>query len=119
MVALGPVAVGNGPPWRTCQHLAPLEHILAADGTPVGPGQPCPHDADWGTWFYTAATLDIRRVDREVLLDPCVSPEAYEGVLADSDVTFYCATCKQAIVGKHPCPTGGDLVSAGWYLPYG
>ena len=112
MVALGPVAFGNGPSTRTCQHLAPLARILAADGTPVGPGRPCPHDADWGTWFYTDATLDIRRVDREIMLDPCVSPEAYEGVLADSDVTFYCSACKQAIVGRLPGSTGADLAPA-------
>ena len=106
MVALGPLLVGHDSSSRTCSHLAPLEKILAADGMPIGPGQPCPHDVDWGTWFYTAATLDIRRVDREVMLDPCVSPEAYEGVLANSDVTFYCVACKQAIVGRHPSSTG-------------
>ena len=113
MVALGPVAVGEDLQSRTCQHLAPLERVLAADGTPVGPGQPCPHDADWGMWFYTEATLDIRRVGREVVLDPCVRPEAYEGVLADSDVTFYCARCKRAIVGRHPGSTGPDLMGTG------
>ena len=96
--------MGDAP--RTCQHLAPLEHLLADAGVAVGPGKPCPHDAEWGIWFNTDAPLDARSVKRQVTLDPCVSDEEYEGVLASSDVTFYCAACKRAIVGRVPRRAG-------------
>ena len=109
MVAFGPTSAAAAP--RTCEHLAPLERLLAAGGTPVGPGRPCPHDADWGTWHYTPATLDLRRLGRQVPLDPCVHPEAYEGRLGDSDVTFYCQTCKRAIVGRHPGVAASEQMS--------
>ena len=102
MVAIGPLAVGQLSAHRTCRHLAPLERLLAAAGAAVGPGQPCPHDADWGTWFTTAAALDARVLRRHMALDPCVSDIVYEGVFAAGDVTFYCAACKRAIVGRLP-----------------
>ena len=105
MVAINPWFVGRGSPSRTCRHLAPLERLLAAAGRAVGPGRPCPHDAEWGTWFRTEAALDLNVVTKHVRLDACVRGEAYQEALSyGGDVTFYCAKCKQAIVGRLPRP---------------
>ncbi len=102
MVAFGYVGERDASAVRTCPHLEPLERELSAAGVAVGPGQPCPHDADWGTWHRADALFDVGRLRRRLLLDPCVTYEEYEGVLAGSDVTFYCTRCKRAIVGLHP-----------------
>ena len=105
MVAVGTPAVGVAlGASRPCSHLAPLERLLAATGRPVGPGRPCKHDPDWGTWFAVDAPLDARQIKRQVHLDPCVHDEEYEGVLVPGDVTFYCTCCQQAIVGELPLP---------------
>lgn len=101
MVAMGRVLRPEAAGPKTCRHLAPLERALSAAGVPVGPGRPCPHDADWGVWHLADALLDARLL-RRLGLDPCVTYEEYEGVLAGSDVLFYCTHCKQAIVGLHP-----------------
>ena len=102
MVALGTVTLVREASPRTCEHLAALERELAAAGVPVGPGRPCPHDPDWGTWFEVDALFDARPLRRRLALDPCVSYEEYEGVLCASDATFYCTCCKRAIAGLHP-----------------
>ena len=102
MVAMATLAVPDPSVGRTCVHLAVLERELAAAGVAVGPGRPCPHDADWGTWFEVDALFDVARLRGRLSLAPCVRYEEYEGVLCASDATFYCDQCKQAIVGLHP-----------------
>lgn len=102
MVAIGTIAVDRSVGPRTCEHLALLERELALAGVPVGIGRPCPHDPDWGTWFEVDALFDARRLSRRLQLDPCVQYEEYEGLLSNSDSTFYCACCQCAIVGLHP-----------------
>ncbi len=87
---------------HTCPHLVPLEQELTSAGVAVGPGRPCPHDPDWGTWFEVDALFDVTTLRRRLSLDPCVTYEEFEGVLSASDATFYCNCCRQAIVGLHP-----------------
>jgi hypothetical protein len=102
MVALGTLSWDGSDRPRTCEHLEALERELTAVGVAIGPGQPCPHDPDWGTWFAVDALFDLRQIDRRLALDPCVAYEEYEGRLGGGDVTFYCTCCKKAIVGRHP-----------------
>jgi hypothetical protein len=106
MVAIGRLAIDDTPAPRTCRHLAPLERLLADLGLPLGGGRPCPHDADWGIWHTVDAALYVRGLTRRLALDPCVTVEAYVGVMTRGDVTFYCQSCKHAIVGRHPGTDG-------------
>jgi len=102
MVAMGNLQVRGPSAPKTCAHLAPLERELEAAAVEVGPGRPCPHDADWGTWFAVDALFDVSRLERRLSLAPCVGYEEYEGLLCASDATFYCDECMVAIVGLHP-----------------
>ena len=103
MVALGPVVGRHVPAQHTCEHLEPLARELAAAGVPLGPGEQCPHDPDWGTWFAARAVFDVGRLRGRLDLNACVTYEEYEGRLSPADdSTFYCDCCHQAIVGLHP-----------------
>ena len=106
MVALITVRPPVGTPaCDTCKHLAPLEAELAAAGVPVGPGRPCPHDPEWGTWFEVDAIVDVASLSSRLALDPCVTYEEYETAVCNNgpdDATFYCDCCGQAIVSLHP-----------------
>ena len=112
MVAMGPRALGGIPAPRTCRHLAPLERLVTAGGWPLGPAEPCPHDPDWGTWYYTDAPLDVPALNRRMPLDPCVRGEDYVGSLSDGDVTYFCTCCHKAIVGRLPPAASAAMLAA-------
>lgn len=100
MVAMALLVSRSAAGPHVCDHLAPVERELAARGVPVGPGRPCPHEPEWGTWFVVDALFGTC-LGLRLNLEPCVIFEEYEGVLSASDAMFYCTACQQAIVGRH------------------
>jgi hypothetical protein len=87
---------------KTCPHLEPLEHELAAKGIALGDGQPSPYGPEWGLWCWCDCTFDGPALRQRLGLADCVRYDEYDGRVAGSDATFYCQQCKRAIMGVHP-----------------
>ncbi len=86
---------------KTCPHLERLELELATQGVVLGAGGESPYGPDWGTWFGCDATFDEPALRKRLNLEDVVSYTEYDGRVAGSDATFYCETCKRAIMGLH------------------
>jgi hypothetical protein len=87
---------------KTCPHLAVLEQELASRGIELGPGGISPYGPELGTWFPCDCVFDEPSLRTRLRIPECVDYQEYDGRMAGSDATFFCRSCKRAIMGMHP-----------------
>ena len=92
---------------KTCIHLEPLERELEARGIALGAGATSPYGPDWGIWFEVNCTFDERSLRaRLAITNPPVSFTEYDGHMGGTEASWYCRTCKRAIMGSIARYTG-------------
>ena len=84
-----------------CEHLTSLEAaIMKAGIRETYRGQP------WGQncreWVYFDCVLDVGRIREQMDLPDCVIIHENTDPKSGIELGFYCATCHDAIMGRHP-----------------
>jgi hypothetical protein len=93
----------------TCEHLNPLEAELIAAGIPVTfRGQAW--SSNCREWVYFDCWLDRAAIRQRLVIAECVQDHDHRGTHDGQEAGFFCAACKDGIMGVHESVKAGALV---------
>lgn len=91
-----------------CEHLAALEAELAERGVAeTYRGQAWSDNCR--EWIYFACVLDLAALRTRFAFAASIEDHIHRGTHDGAEAGFFCAECKDAIMGAHP-----DVAPEGW-----